>query len=64
MRSLPNMSVIETGDATDVESVLELSKNINGPVYIRMIRGEILDFSKKMILQYLIKQENYLRGVI
>ena len=41
MRSLPNMSVIETGDATDVESVLELSKNINGPVYIRMIRGEI-----------------------
>ena len=25
MRSLPNMSVIETGDATDVESVLELS---------------------------------------
>ena len=41
MRSLPNMSIIETGDATDVENVLEISKNINGPVYIRMIRGEI-----------------------
>jgi len=41
MRSLPNMTVIETGDVTDVESILELSCAVNGPVYIRMLRGEL-----------------------
>lgn len=41
MRSLPNMTILECGDATDVESALELSYSINGPVYIRMLRGEI-----------------------
>ena len=41
MRSLPNMTVLECGDATDVESVLEVIKNIQGPVYVRMLRGEI-----------------------
>ena len=41
MRSLPNMTVIETADATDVESVLDLSSTVDGPVYIRMMRGEL-----------------------
>ncbi len=41
MRLLPNMTVLETGDATDVESVLDVAHCIDGPVYIRMIRGEI-----------------------
>ncbi|HQJ60061.1 MAG TPA: transketolase, partial [bacterium] len=41
MRSLPNMTVLETGDATDVETVLDAAHSINGPVYIRMLRGEI-----------------------
>jgi transketolase len=41
MRSLPNMTVLECGDATDVESVLEVMETINGPVYVRMLRGEI-----------------------
>ncbi|MBI5347845.1 MAG: transketolase [Chloroflexi bacterium] len=41
MRSLPNMTVIECGDATDVESVLDTIHNIDGPVYVRMLRGEI-----------------------
>ncbi|HRQ71026.1 MAG TPA: transketolase C-terminal domain-containing protein [bacterium] len=41
MRSLPNMTVLETGDATDVETVLDAAHKINGPVYIRMLRGEI-----------------------
>ena len=41
MRSLPNMTVLETGDATDVESVLEVAHHVPGPVYIRMIRGDI-----------------------
>jgi transketolase len=41
MRSLPNMTILECGDATDVESVLDVANSVNGPVYIRMLRGEI-----------------------
>lgn len=41
MRSLPNMTVLECGDATDVESVLDVAQGVNGPVYVRMLRGEI-----------------------
>ena len=41
MRALPNMTVLECGDATEVESVLDVMEKINGPVYVRMLRGEI-----------------------
>ncbi|MGE5404541.1 MAG: transketolase family protein [Candidatus Saccharibacteria bacterium] len=53
MRSLPNMTVLECGDATDVESVLDAAHAVNGPVYIRMLRGEIprlFDKSEPMVL--------------
>jgi len=41
MRSLPNMTILECGDATDVESVLDVAQSVNGPVYVRALRGEI-----------------------
>jgi transketolase len=41
MHALPNMTVLECGDATEVETVLKLTESIPGPVYIRMLRGEI-----------------------
>ncbi|KPU42715.1 1-deoxy-D-xylulose-5-phosphate synthase [Oxobacter pfennigii] len=41
MRSLPNMTILECGDVTDVESVLDVAHSIDGPVYIRILRGEI-----------------------
>ncbi len=41
MRALPNMTILECGDATEVESVLDVIDKINGPVYVRMLRGEI-----------------------
>jgi len=41
MRALPNMTILETGDATEVESVLDVAQAVNGPVYVRMLRGEI-----------------------
>jgi transketolase len=41
MRSLPNITILETGDATEVEAILELAFQIDGPVYIRMLRGQI-----------------------
>ncbi len=41
MRAVPNMTVFEPGDATEVETILDPVMNTEGPVYIRMIRGEI-----------------------
>jgi len=41
MRSIPNMHILEVGDATEVESVLDVADAIDGPVYIRMLRGEL-----------------------
>jgi len=41
MRAIPNMTILETGDATEVKSVLDVAQSVNGPVYIRQLRGEI-----------------------
>lgn len=41
MRSIPNMTILECGDVSDVESVLPIAAERGGPVYVRMIRGEI-----------------------
>jgi len=41
LRCVPNMTILEAGDATDVESFLELTDSIPGPVYLRMLRGEV-----------------------
>jgi transketolase len=41
MRGLPNMTVLEVGDAADIESVLDVAHAIDGPVYIRMLRGAV-----------------------
>lgn len=41
MRAMPNMTVLECGDATDVETVLDATYSVNGPVYARMLRGEV-----------------------
>lgn len=39
LRATPNMTVLETGDATEVESVLGVAQAVDGPVYVRMLRG-------------------------
>ena len=41
MRAMPNMTILDTGDATEVESVLDVAHAIDGPVYVRMLRGEV-----------------------
>ncbi len=41
MRAIPNMTVLECGDATEVEGVLPVAQQVDGPVYTRMLRGEI-----------------------
>ena len=41
LRAIPNMTILETGDATDVETVLDPVLATPGPVYVRMLRGEL-----------------------
>lgn len=41
LRVLPNMTILEAGDATEVEQVLELAHAVPGPVYVRQLRGEV-----------------------
>jgi transketolase len=41
MRSIPNMTILETGDATEVESICEAADSIDGPVYCRVLRGQM-----------------------
>ncbi len=41
MRATPNMTVLEVGDATDVETVLDVAQSVPGPVYLRMLRGDV-----------------------
>lgn len=41
MRVLPNMTIVEVADATEVEAALEAVHGVDGPVYLRMLRGEV-----------------------
>jgi transketolase len=41
MRTLPNMTVLEAGDALEVEQLLALAHEVPGPVYVRQLRGEV-----------------------
>lgn len=41
MRSIPNMTILETGDATEVESICAAADEIDGPVYCRVLRGSV-----------------------
>lgn len=41
MRSIPNMTVLEAGDATEVESIIAAADSVDGPVYCRILRGAV-----------------------
>ena len=41
LRGIPNMTILDVGDATDIESVLDVAHQVNGPVYNRMLRKEV-----------------------
>ncbi|MFC2970206.1 transketolase family protein [Acidimangrovimonas pyrenivorans] len=41
MRTIPNMTVLEAGDATEVEGIVEAADSIDGPVYCRVLRGSV-----------------------
>lgn len=41
LRSVPNMVVVECGDAGEVADVLDAVHDVDGPVYLRMLRGRL-----------------------
>lgn len=41
MRAIPNMTVLEAGDATEVESIVAEADTVDGPVYCRILRGSV-----------------------
>lgn len=41
MRALPNMTVVDVGDAVEVSQVVPAIADLPGPVYLRLKRGEI-----------------------
>ena len=41
LRALPNLTIFEVGDATDVETILDPVHAVDGPVYVRMLRGTL-----------------------
>jgi len=41
MRALPNMTVVEAGDATEMKTLLPVVARHPGPVYVRSLRGEL-----------------------
>lgn len=41
LRNIPNMTIFDIGDATEIESVLQVAHDVNGPVFIRMLRKEV-----------------------
>jgi transketolase len=60
LRATPNMTILDTADATEVESVLDVAHAVDGPVYVRMLRGEMprlfpkdkpMEFNRARILQ-------------
>ena len=40
LRALPNMTILEVGDMTEIETILDVAQAVPGPVYVRMLRGE------------------------
>ncbi|MBR1780159.1 MAG: transketolase [Oscillospiraceae bacterium] len=41
LRTVPNLAIFDVGDATEIEGVLDLAYDYNGPVFIRMLRKEV-----------------------
>jgi len=41
LRAVPNMTIVEVGDVTEIETILDGTQDIPGPIYFRMLRGEV-----------------------
>ena len=44
IRTMPNVTVIETADPLELSQAIKEAARVNGPVYIRMIRGDLPEY--------------------
>lgn len=49
MRSIPNILIIETADEFELKQALKKTVEYKGPVYLRMIRGDISPYNQRVI---------------
>lgn len=52
MRSLPGVTVIETADPLELKQALNAMMEIEGPVYLRMIRGDIAKYDIQCVPEH------------
>jgi transketolase len=51
MSSVPGMTIVDPGDATEIRSVLDAIHDVEGPVFCRMVRGDVpVLFDTPMVL--------------
>jgi len=49
MRSIPNILIIETADEIELKQALKKIVEYKGPVYLRMIRGDISPYDQRIV---------------
>jgi transketolase len=47
MRALPNMTIVDPADATEIEKAVPIVADLPGPVYLRLKRGESRSCSRR-----------------
>ncbi|SMB78902.1 transketolase subunit B [Pasteurella testudinis DSM 23072] len=52
MRAIPNMTVIDPCDATELEQIVPAIADHNGPVYLRLLRGKVPNVLKDYDYQF------------
>lgn len=61
VRTVPNFAIFDIGDATEIDSVLDIAYEFNGPVYIRQLRKEVprlfpasqpMEFNKARVIHW------------
>lgn len=51
MRSIPNILIIETADEFELKQALKKTVEYKGPIYLRMIRGDISPYDQRVVLE-------------
>ena len=44
LRTVPGLTILDVGDASEARQALEAARSCDGPVYVRMLRGEVPSF--------------------
>jgi transketolase len=62
MRATPNMTILDLGEATEVEAAVTVAAELNGPVYLRLRRGLLPVLFDKSKFKFELGQSYMLRS--